>query len=369
MDFITHLPSSKGFTAIMVVVDRMSKYAHFTSLKPGFTAESIAALFVRDIARLHGLPSSIISDRDPLFMSRFWREFFTLQQTNLATGSAYHPQTDGQTEIVNRALEDYLRCFVRENQADWETYLHWAEYSYNTAWHSSAGMTPFEAVYGRHPPNIIDHLPGTASSDKVENALLKRDKLLTSLRANLLRARNRIMQRADLHRTEHNYEVGDWAYIRLQPYRQSTVRNQKTTKLARRFYGPFLITAKIGPVAYRLQLPDYARIHDVFHVSLLRKCVDPSTAWTKDLPSDFMHGQPIAKPETILGHRRVKKGTSWEDQLLVQWTDQLAADATWEPVAILLREYPDLDLEGKVSFDKGGNVTGFVAKRPGLSTN
>lgn len=137
---------SKGFQVIMVVVDRLSKYAHFAALKLGFTSAQVAEKFFDIVVKLHGLPATIVSDRDKVFTSSFWRHLFRLQGTTLHMSSAYHPQTDGQTEAVNKCLEMYLRCIVYENPRAWVNCLGWAEFWYNTATHTSTGMTPFKAV-------------------------------------------------------------------------------------------------------------------------------------------------------------------------------------------------------------------------------
>lgn len=154
MDFIDGLPSSHGKNSILVVVDRLSKYAHFLSLSHPYTAKIVAEKFVDGIVKYHGMPKSIISDRDPIFISHFWREFFKLSGTQLNMSSSYHHETDGQTEVTNRCLEQYLRCFASQQPRKWSSFLPWAEFWYNTSFHKSIGMCPFLALYGRHPPVI-----------------------------------------------------------------------------------------------------------------------------------------------------------------------------------------------------------------------
>jgi len=150
LDFITGLPKSKGFDVVFVVVDRLSKYEHFIPLKHPYTARKVAEIFAKEIVRLHGIPNSIVSDRDPLFMSLFWQELFRIQGIVLKMISSYHPETDGQIEVVNRCLETYLRCFVLEQPKYWVDWIPWVELWYNTTFHVTTGKTPFEVVYGRH---------------------------------------------------------------------------------------------------------------------------------------------------------------------------------------------------------------------------
>lgn len=155
----------------MVVVNRLSKYAYFIPMKHPFPALSVAKAFVTHVVRLHGFPTSIVSDRDNIFLSSFCRDLFQLQGTTLQMSSHYHPQTDGQNKIVNRILEQYLLCFAGNHPHKWIDWVPWAKFSYNMSVHSSTGMMPFEAVYGVTPPTFLSYISGTRQVASVDSYL------------------------------------------------------------------------------------------------------------------------------------------------------------------------------------------------------
>lgn len=147
LDFITGLPPFQGKTVLLVVVDRFSKGIHLGILPTSHTAHMVASLFIDIVVKHHGVPRSLVSDRDPLFISGFWQELFKLSGTHLRMSSAYHPQSDGQTEVINRVIEQYLRAFVHRQPGTWGKYLPWIELSHNTSWNLGTGSTPYEITF------------------------------------------------------------------------------------------------------------------------------------------------------------------------------------------------------------------------------
>ena len=291
---------------------------------------------------LHGLPSSIVSDRDTAFTSIFWQELFIKQGIELAMSSAYHPQTDGQTEVVNRSLEQYLRAFASDKPQQWVDWLPLAEFWFNTNYHTSTHTSPFEALYGYPPPTLMEYIPGTTKVEAVEDHLSQRQQAISLLKTNLAAAQERMKLQTDKHRQERVFQVGDWVYLRLQPFKQRSM-HQKMGKLAPKFYGPYQILQRIGAVAYKLDLPTDARIHPVFHVSCLKMKLGQSILPLPQLPPMDAGGQLIPEPAQVLHSRNIntrrhKGGT----EVLVQWTGTSKADATWESLHQLQKQFPHL---------------------------
>lgn len=202
------LPISNGYNCILVVVDLYTKYSYFIALKHPFSALSIAKLFMQHIYKLHGLPSAIVSDCDRIFTSQLWRELFRLAGVELRMSSAYHPQSDGQTERVNQCLEQYLRCFVTAVPSKWFEWLHLAELWYNTSWHSALQQSPFQVLYGHNPRELGIDASSTCTVDSLEEWMLKKSEMQTLIQHHLSRAKNWMKSQADKNHTERSFTVG-----------------------------------------------------------------------------------------------------------------------------------------------------------------
>jgi hypothetical protein len=353
LDFIVRLPSFQTHTVILVVVDRLSKAAHFGSLPTHFTAAKVAELFATMVCKLHGMPKSIVSDRDPIFLSHFWQELFRLSGTKLRMSTAYHPQSDGQTEIVNKVLQQYLRCFVHDKPKQWGKFLHWAEWHYNTAIHTSTGLSPYQVVYGRAPPALADYIPDSSKLQAVDAMLGDREKVLELLKNKLLKAQAVMKEYADQKRIPHQFKVGDLVFVKLRPYRQNSVLGRRFHKLSKRYYGPFKLIKAIGDVAFELELPNTSKIHPVFHVSQMKLCFGTADT-TLDLPLENVDNQPCIKPMVLLDWR---KNEDEQLEVLVQWEGLFPEDATWENYQDLQSTYPVFDHEDMVNLDGTRDVT------------
>lgn len=306
---------------------------------------------------MHGVPKTIVSDRDPTFISHFWVEYFRLQGTQLKMSSAYHPETDGQSEVLNRCLETYLRCFASEQPRFWADWIAWAEYWYNTSFHSAIQLTPFEAVYGRPPPPLIHYLPGETSVEAVAQELKERDEIIRQLKYNLTRAQQRMVKYANLHRRDVSFDVGEFVFVKLRPHRQQTVVKRVNQKLAARYFGPFQILQRLGSVAYKLQLPEGTRVHPVFHVSQLKRALGTNDV-AKQLPSAFDSGFSVDyKPKQVLAVRRTHTGEEIRQQVFIHWEGQSEEDATWEDWDDIALQFPQFSLGDKAVFNEEGIVS------------
>lgn len=356
LDFIEGLPNSNRFNVILVVIDKLTKFGHFIPLKHPFTAASIAQLFMDNVYKLHGMPQVIISDRDKVFVSSFWQRLFKLADTTLNLSSSYHPQTDGQTERLNQCLETYLRCLVHAKPEKWSQWLPQAEFWYNTTFHSALGKSPFEVLYGRAPRQFAIQNSSLPGHTDVEAWLRERAAMVPLIKQHLQRAQQRMKNQADKNRSERQFSVGDWVYLRLQPYVQTSVAPRASQKLGFRFFGPYLILQKVGNVAYKLQLPASARIHPVVHVSQLKKAIADPSAVSTDLPVMYTQMQ-VVQPSRICGSRMIRHGGKQIPQVQLEWEGISSSCMRWEPLFAVVAAYPDAPAWGQAAFSGEGNVT------------
>ncbi|KAA0062186.1 transposon Ty3-G Gag-Pol polyprotein [Cucumis melo var. makuwa] len=275
MDFIDCLPKSAVFGVILVVVDRLSKFAHFITQKHPYKAKTIAEVFVKE--------------------------------------------TIG---VVNKGVEAYLCCFCGEKPKEWANWLHWAEYWYNTTYQRSIDITPFQAVYGRLPPQLIHY-------GDVETSYSTLDQQLNGgVKEHLRVAQDKMKKYADLKRREVEFQVGEIVLLKICPYRQVSLRKRTNEKLSPKFFGPYKVIKKIGPVAYKLELPSSAAIHPMFHVSQLKKMLGEHTEVHKLIPYLTETQEWKAIPEEVFGYRKNASTRGWE--ALITWKGLPAHEATWE---------------------------------------
>ncbi|GKA68223.1 retrotransposable element Tf2 [Tanacetum coccineum] len=306
MDFIVGLPRSQGKTVIFVVVDRLSKYAHFVALSHPYTASSVAQAFLDSVYKLHGLPDSIVSDRDSVFMSHFWQSLFKILKVELKMSTAYHPQTDGQTEAVNY-------------------------------------VSPYEVVYGQIPPLHNPYVAGESAVESVDRSLQARERAIEMLQFHIKRAQDRMKKYADLKRSEREFEVGMWVYLKLQPHRQVTIRHEAQNKLSSKYYGPFMIVEKIGVVAYKLELP--SNVQPVLPpISPEGVKVLGNSLKMRLLPHCGDDGLLSVEPERILNRRIGKLNNKAAVYVLVTWAHHGEEDATWELAGDFIKRFPDFFL-------------------------
>jgi hypothetical protein len=354
LDFISGLPPTGKGNCILVVVDKLSKYAHFMILKHPFTALTVAKTFLSEVYRLHGLPTAIISDRDPIFTSRLWQELFRLTGTQLCLSSSYHPQSDGQTERVNQCLETYLRCFVHSCPRQWPMWLSLAEFWYNTCHHSSLGKSPFEVLYGHLPTQVGLVAAEQCEVPDLQQFLEDRQKVLQQVRMHLQRAQARMKRQADQGRTERSFSVGDQVFLKLQPYCQSSITERQNQKLSFRFFGPYAIKRQINHVAYELALPAGSSIHPVFHVSQLKAVIRSRIPVSPVLP-DLSHNLQV--PVVVLDTRLRRQAGKVQNQLLIQWSGWHPTLATWEGESDIKRHFPFAPAWGQAGVSGGENVS------------
>ncbi|GKA06017.1 reverse transcriptase domain-containing protein [Tanacetum coccineum] len=304
MDFITKLPRTKcGHDTIWVIVDRLTKLAHFLEIREDYSTRRLARLYIDEIVGRHGFPVSIILDRDGRFTSRFWQTLQKALGMRLDMSTAYHPQTDGQSECTIQTLEDMLRVCVIDFGGNWDVHLPLVEFSYNNSYHSSIQCAPFEALYGRKCRSPILWAEIGESSLIGPELVQETTKKVVLITEKLKAARDCQKSYADNRR-----------------------------KLAPRYLGPFEILERIGPVAYRLRLPkELSKVRDTFHVSILKKCLAdanlhvPLDEFKVDKTLHF-----VEKPVEIMDREVKTLKHNKIPNVKVCWNSKRGLEFTWE---------------------------------------
>lgn len=326
VDLITDLPECQGFNSIMITIDRLSKMLHAIPTNKELTAEGTARLFRDHVWKLHGLPEQVISDRGPQFVSAFMRELNSILGIKTAASTAYHPQTDGQTERANQEIEQYLRVFVNHRQDDWAEWLPLAEFSHNNRIQSSTRQTPFMLNFGKHPRMGVEPLR-ESKFPSVDTFVKRMQSSRKEAEAALQRAAEDMARFYDQTRGEAiSYKPGDFVWLDGK----DILTNRPSKKLSDRRYGPFKITKVVSPNAYQLQLPPSMKIHPVFSTVKLRP-FHPDTI-------EGRHPPPRPPPEIVDGNPEwtveyIKDSRLFRGKLqyLVKWKDYPQEECTWEP--------------------------------------
>ena len=329
---------------ILVVVDRLTKMAHFIPFKGIPSAKQTAELMIREVFRLHGIPDNVVSDRGVQFTSKFWKNFCSALGIKINLSSAFHPQSNGQTERTNQTLEQYLRCFITHLQDDWMEHLSTAEFAYNNSEHSSTSFSPFYANTGLHPV-FIPHLPITTALPAVTERLTNLHKVQGKIMENLHEAQRCSKQAADKHRRPAPvFHIGDKVWLSTKNIKLRV----PSQKLGQKYIGPYQILAQINNVTFKLKLPDSLKIHPVFHCSLLKPFVENTfpDRFLQPPPPVRVHGEEEFVVEKILDSRIFRRKL----QYLIRWKGYGPDEHSWEPkenvhaprlVSEFHRQHPD----------------------------
>jgi transposase InsO family protein len=282
------------------------------------------------------MPRTIVSDRDTKFTSKFWQELTKILDIKLAMSTAFHPQTDGQTERANRTLETMLRAFVNQKQNNWDMLLPALEFAYNNSVNPSTGFSPFYLNTGFHP-NVPASLlqPTISTAPSVEEFVEGQRATLILAQDALVDAQERQAHYADERRKDHDFKIGDQILLNAEDITLPANRTQKSKKLQSQFIGPYTIIEQHSPVSFRVELPPNMKIHNVFHVDRFRHYhPSPESLGNRSPPQpapNIIDGEEEYEVEEILDHRRYRR----QNQFLVLWKGYPRESSTWEPISQL----------------------------------
>ena len=339
-DFVVDLPVSHGYDSVLVFIDRFTKMCHLIPCTKTAAAPDFARLYMDYIVRLHGLPDSIVSDRGAIFTSKFWKALARMTGTKRKLSTAFHPQTDGQTERMNQTVEQYLRMHCNYQQDNWAELLSLAEFSYNNAYQQTIKCSPFYANYGYNPQFTVDprrtdskttEIPAPAAKAVAEKLKALHDDLTEAIKV----VQNYQAQYYDAKHKPIQFQKGDRVWLRSVNVRTE----RQSRKLDWKRLGPFTITERIGTQAYRLELPKAMKIHPVFHVVLLEPYKQSDIPGrTRDPPPPVIIDDGVQyEVEEILDAKISRRRLVY----LIKWKGYPDSENSWEP-AINVKNAPQL---------------------------
>jgi hypothetical protein len=312
----------------MNVVDTLSKRAHFLPTHTTLTAEGAAQLYLTHVWKLHGLPQKIVSDRGPQFIANFTKELYRLLGIKLALSTAYHPQTDGQTERVNQELEQFLRLFTNERQNDWDELVPLAEFQYNNHAHSATKETLFMLDTGRNPRMGFEARQNPSRLEAVNDFKTRMAESLDEARSALVKAQDEMKRYYDRGRQPTPiFKAGDRVYLDASDIRTT----RPSQKLSHRRLGPYEVLRPVGSHAYRLKLPRaMQRLHPVFPVVKLTHAQEDPIVGRRPKPPPppvLVEGEEEWEVEELLDSRMFRGRLEY----LVKWKGYGREEASWEP--------------------------------------
>ncbi|GJS15478.1 hypothetical protein Tco_0409950 [Tanacetum coccineum] len=344
MDFVTKLPkSSQGYDTIWVIVDRLTKSSIFMPMRETDPMDKLARMYLKEVVTKHGIPVSIICDRDPRFASNFWKSLQKALGTSLDMSTAYHPQTNGQSERTIQTLEDMLRACVINFGNGWVKHLPLVKFSYNNSYHASIKAAPFETLYGRKCRSPVCWAEVGQVQLTGPELVQETTERIIQIKQRIQTARDRQKSYADLKRKPMEFQVGDKVMLKVSPWK-GVVRFGKRGKLNPRYVGPFKVLKKVGAVAYKLELPqELSRVHNTFHVSNLKKCYsdDPLVVPLEGLQvDDKLHF--VEEPVEIMDREVKQLRRSRVPIVKVRWNSRRGPEFTWEREDQFRKKYPHL---------------------------
>jgi hypothetical protein len=339
VDFVTGLPpmGEHKYDTITVFVDRLTKMVHYVPCVEKMPAADFAQLFIAQVFRLHGLPLHIVSDRDPRFTSVFWKEVTAALGMERGFSTAFHPQTDGQTERMNRTMEEMLRHFITPMKGDWVSALPMLEFAYNNAFNATTKSTPFRLNTGLNPLHPASNV--SERTYQVPAAQLFVDHMSDELKRAkqcMLDAQTRMKSQADKRRQDVTFAVGDSVLLATKNLK---LKGDSPRKLLPRYIGPFKVLQTVGKVSYKIALPEQMRVHNVFHVSLLQPY--KSNGQRHPPPPEIVDGELEYTIEAVTAHRvsvvggKRKAAQRNKVEFLVCWDGYGREHDTWEPAEVV----------------------------------